>query len=359
MSDKPPADEPTEVEPPAGPPPPPPPVDKPAAKRETLFPSLKPVVLLGFVAVVVVAALIGFLVLGGDDSKDSDTQEAADTTPPPPELPEGAVAFVADVDDGEIDQAALDAAVDQAAASQGGKTPGPGTPKYNAVLVPAVSDLLLGVWVRGEATERDVEVTETEIDDELGTIIKEQFGGQEKFEKFLDDSGFSEEEARERVELQLLTQCIQDQVVPQDPEAESTATSGCEGEEEVDVTDEEIDTFYDENSEQFTVGGKTQPLDDATRDQIRQQLVTQEQQEAVTEFQDDFTAKWRERTVCSDDLVADDPDGTVEDQLAERCANFELPETPEPEEVPPGTVPPGAPPGTAPPGGAPPTVPPG
>ncbi len=46
--------------------------------------------------------------------------------------------------------------------------------------------------------------------------------------------------------------------------------------------------------------------------------------QAVTDFQDAFVAKWRARTVCSDDLLADDEDGTVQTQLAERCSNFSV-----------------------------------
>ncbi|MDX6587517.1 MAG: foldase protein PrsA [Solirubrobacterales bacterium] len=336
-------------------------------------------------------------------------------------LPDGATAFVDDVDDGEITSDELDVAIEQAAAAEGGAdVPEPGTPQYNAALVPALSDLLLGRWVRGEAEERGIEVTEREIDVELETIIEQQFGGQKEFDKFLEESGFSEEDALGRVELQLLTQCIQDQVIPQDPEAEAPTTQreGCQGEEEVEITDDEIQKFYDDNIAQFetpetrdvrtllnpdedkaqeaadqlaedssaeawkdvtkelsteeetaALGGlrpgvaegqndpaldaaifeatagevvgpietdagfyvievekvneaATQPLDEATSAQIRQQLVTQEQQQAVTEFQDTFVAKWRARTVCSEDLLADDEDGTVQSQLAERCSNF-------------------------------------
>jgi parvulin-like peptidyl-prolyl isomerase len=338
-------------------------------------------------------------------------------------LPDGATAYVEDVDDGEITQDDLDVAIEQAAAGQGGEVPEAGTPQYNAALVPALSDLLLGRWVRGEADERGIEVTDREIDVELQTIIEEQFGGQQEFEKFLEQSGFSEEDALDRVELQLLTQCIQDEVVPQDPEAPapSTERQGCQGEEEVEITQDEIQKFYDDNIAQFEtpetrdvrtllnpdeekaqeaadrlaedptaetweevakepstdketadLGGlrpgvqqgqnepaldeaifsaaegevvgpievegtgfyviqvdkvnaaSTQPLDQATSDQIRQQLVTEEQQQAVTDFQDEFVAKWRARTVCSDDLLADDTDGTVESQLAERCSNFSV-----------------------------------
>ncbi len=336
-------------------------------------------------------------------------------------LPDGATAFVDEVDDGEITQEELDVAIQQASASEGNaQPPEPGTPQYNAVLVPALSDVLLGRWVRGEAEERGIEVTEREVDVELETIIEQQFGGQDEFEKFLEQSGFSEEDAFDRVELQLLTQCIQDRVIPQDPEAEAPTAQrqGCQGDEEVEITDDEIQGFYDDNITQFetpetrdvrtllnpdekkaqeaadllaedssaaswkdvtkdlsteeetaALGGlrpgvapgqnepaldeaifsaaegevvgpiesdsgfyvievekineaATQPLDEATQAQIRQQLVTQEQQQAVTDFQDEFVAKWQQRTVCSEDLLADDDDGTVESQLAERCSNF-------------------------------------
>ena len=336
-------------------------------------------------------------------------------------LPDGAAAFVDEVDEGEITQEELDVAVEQAAAAEGGgEPPESGTEQYNAVLVPALSDLLLGRWVRGEAEERGIEVTEREVDVELETIIEQQFGGQREFENFLEESSFTREDALERVELQLLTQCIQDQVIPQDPQAEAPAAQreGCQGDEEVEITDEEIQAFYDDNIAQFEtpetrdvrtllnpdeeeaqeaadlladdssaaawtevtqelsteretaeLGGlrpgvaqgqndpaldeaifsaeegevvgpveteagfyvlevetinaaETQPLDEQTSAQIRQQLVTQEQQQAVTEFQDSFVSKWRERTVCSEDLIGDDADGTVQTQLAERCSNY-------------------------------------
>ena len=336
-------------------------------------------------------------------------------------LPDGATAFVDEVGDGEITEDELNAAIEQAAAAEGNaEPPEPGTPQFGATLVPALSDLLLGRWVRGEAQERGIAVTEREVDVELETIIDEQFGGQEEFDKFLEQSGFSEEEARGRVELQLLTQCIQDQVIPQDPEAEAPTTQreGCQGDEEVEITDDEIQKFYDDNIAQFEtpetrdvrtllnpdedkaqgaadeltddptaatwkdvtkrlsteqetapLGGlrpgvaqgqnepvlddaiftaaegeivgpieadagfyvlevekineaATQPLDEDTSAQIRQQLVTQEQQQAVTDFQETFVTKWQARTVCSEDLLTNDDDGTVQSQLAERCSNF-------------------------------------
>ena len=337
-----------------------------------------------------------------------------------PSLPDGAVAFVEDVEDGEVTQEEFDAAIERSA--QGGQPPEPGTPQFNAAKVPAISDLLLERWVRGEAEERGVEITDREIAAELQTIIDEQFGSQKEFDRFLEESGFSEEEANERVELQLMTQCIQDQVIPQDPEADAPTTErgGCQGDEEVDIAEDDIQAFYDDNISQFEtpetrdirilvnpdeaeaqeavdqlgddptaadwkqvtkelsadeatkdLGGsrpgvaegqnepevdeaifsatpgevvgpietetgfsvlevekvneaQTQPLDEATSDQIRQQLVTQQQQEAITQFQETFVQKWRARTVCSEDLLTGDEDGTIESQLAERCSNFSV-----------------------------------
>lgn len=57
----------------------------------------------------------------------------------------------------------------------------------------------------------------------------------------------------------------------------------------------------------------TQELDDQTREQIRQTLVAQRQQELGTRFQTNFTTKWTSRTVCADDYVN------------ERCSNAEPP----------------------------------
>jgi len=341
-----------------------------------------------------------------------------------PSVPEGAVAFVEDVSSGDVTQEEFEAAVAQASASEGSaEPPAPGTPQFNAAKVSAVSDLLLQRWVSGEAEERGIEVTDREIETELETIIDEQFGSQKEFDRFLEQSGITEEDANERVRLQLQTSCIQDQVIPQDPEAEAPTAQreGCQGDEELEITDQEIEDFYDENIAQFEtpetrdvrtllnpsedkaqqavdelgddpdaqtwkevtaklstdeatadLGGlrpgvapaqnepvldeaifsatdgevvgpietqtgfyvievetineaQTQPLDEATIGQIRQQLVTQEQQQAVTEFQETFIAKWQARTVCSDELITDDADGTVESQLSLRCANFGVP----------------------------------
>ena len=51
---------------------------------------------------------------------------------------------------------------------------------------------------------------------------------------------------------------------------------------------------------------ETQPLDEATSDADPLAARHAGAAAAVTEFQDEFVAKWRARTVCSEDLMAND-----------------------------------------------------
>jgi len=55
---------------------------------------------------------------------------------------------------------------------------------------------------------------------------------------------------------------------------------------------------------------RTQPLTGQVREQIRQQLLQQDQQELFSAFVDDYGSKWASRTFCADGFVTD------------RCANF-------------------------------------
>lgn len=324
-----------------------------------------------------------------------------------PSLNEGSIASIEEVEQGDVSEEQFERALAQAAARQGlREPPDPGTPQYEEVRNAALDDLLLSRWVRGEAAELDIEVSEREIEQELDQVIEQQFGGQQQFDRFLEQQGFSDEEARERIELQLLSQRIQARVIPEDP----------------DISDEAIDDFYDRNVEQFRVpetrdvrtllnpdrakaedalsdlqeddspaawkrvttelstdeatsgagglresviegqlapeldtavftasegellgpvdteGGfylaqvqsinpsETQPLDEQTRGQIRQQLATQRQQEIAVAFEAEFLSKWRSRTACDEDFaiercenappaddgcVGDDPDEEI------------------------------------------------
>jgi parvulin-like peptidyl-prolyl isomerase len=153
-----------------------------------------------------------------------------------PSVPSGDVALVQDAPDGHISQAEFNRALVQAAARQGVKqVPKPGDQGYDTLRDLAMSDVILTRWVQGEAEERGISVSDTEVSDQLNQIIKQQFQGQAGFQTFLKKSHFTEAEARQKVALNALSQHIQDAVLPQNPS----------------VSDTDIKNFYEQNKSQF------------------------------------------------------------------------------------------------------------
>ena len=153
-----------------------------------------------------------------------------------PSVPSGDVAVVEEAPDSEITQEEFDSGLEQSAALQGvTEVPPPDDPQYATLRDSAMSDLLLGRWVRGEASERGISFSESEISTGLDGVIEQDFGGQKEFEKFLKEAHFTLEQASERVELRLLSDELQKRVLDQ--------AAG--------VSDSEIEDFYNANVAQF------------------------------------------------------------------------------------------------------------
>jgi foldase protein PrsA len=189
-----------------------------------------------------------------------------------PSIPSDAVAVVEDAPNGTVTQEEFDSALEQAAARQGlPKPPAPDSPQYAALRDAAMSDLLLARWVLGEAEERGITVSDTEINNQIDQI-KQQSGGQQGFEQLLEQSGFTLEQARERIELQLLSNQIQEQVL---------------GKGQPSVPEEQIENFYEANKDQFT-----QPETRDVREIVNKDLAQVEQAKTALE-QDDSPANWK------------------------------------------------------------------
>jgi parvulin-like peptidyl-prolyl isomerase len=153
-----------------------------------------------------------------------------------PSVPEGDIAVVEDAPDGTISKEDFDRALEQTAVRQGVRdVPAPDDPQYQAIADSAESDLLLARWVAGEAEERGIEVSDRQIDQQLEQVKQQQFGSEKAFQRFLDQSGFTPEEARERIELQLISDQIQRDVLPEQPA----------------VSDDEVKAAYEANQAQF------------------------------------------------------------------------------------------------------------
>jgi parvulin-like peptidyl-prolyl isomerase len=154
-----------------------------------------------------------------------------------PEVPEGAVAVVEEVDEGEISMDDFEVSLEQVAASQGvrGGPPKPGDEQYEAFKEQAMSDLVLQKWVEGEAADRGITASDREVEQQLEQIKQQNFGSEKEYQRFLEESGFTEEEALERVRLSVLSQKIQEELV--------------QGSE--DVAQEDIEVLYEQQKAQF------------------------------------------------------------------------------------------------------------
>jgi foldase protein PrsA len=155
-----------------------------------------------------------------------------------PEVPDGDVAVIEDAPDEIVTAGDLDAAIKFLAAGQGlREPPAPDDPQYAQYVQAATSDAILSHWVRGEAAERGIEVFDREIDQRLEQVINDpqQFGSQQAFDRYLERTGITVDQVRERIGLTELGQRIQDSILPED----------------VEVTGDEIETYYDENRAQF------------------------------------------------------------------------------------------------------------
>jgi foldase protein PrsA len=188
-----------------------------------------------------------------------------------PSVPAGAVAIVEDAPNGTITKADFDAALQQSAARQGlPKPPSPSSPQYPTLRDAAMSDVLLSRWVLGEAQERGIVISDTEITSQLKQIAQQQFGGQKKFQAYLKQAGFSPQQARDTVEQSLITTQLENQIVPKSP----TLSNG------------QIESYYEANKSQFS-----QPETRDVREIVNKDQAKVEQAKALLE-KDDSAQSW-------------------------------------------------------------------
>lgn len=132
-----------------------------------------------------------------------------------PSVPSDAVAVVEEApgDSGEISEAEFQHALEQAAAQAGvKKVPKPGDPQYDELKETALNSLFEAIWLRGFADERGLTASEKEIDAELKKLKDESFQSPKEFRDFLKEAKYTRADVRERVELQVLSTKLQEQL---------------------------------------------------------------------------------------------------------------------------------------------------
>jgi foldase protein PrsA len=187
-----------------------------------------------------------------------------------PSVPSGDIALVQDSPDGHISNADFQTALQQAAAAGQTKVPPPSSPQYPALRDSAMGNLLLAAWVRGEAEERGITLSDSEVSNQLQQITK-QYGGKKGLQQVLKQAHLTPQQARGQIELKMLSDQIQKQVLPANPS----------------VSDSDVEDFYNANKVQFSVAESRDVRQILNKDEAKVR-----QAKALLE-KDDSPANWK------------------------------------------------------------------
>jgi foldase protein PrsA len=164
-----------------------------------------------------------------------------------PSVPAGDVAIVDGVDNGTVSQEQYDRAFQQTLARAGlDKAPAVGSSEYQDVNAQTMQGLLLGVWSEGELQERGIQITDSDIQDELDQV-KQSFNSEKQFERVVRQSKFCTKE-----EIQANTPAIEcEDVVNQGRLLALQRRLAEIFTAQPDVTDQDVKDFYEANIQAF------------------------------------------------------------------------------------------------------------
>lgn len=231
-----------------------------------------------------------------------------------PSIPSGAVAVVEDAPDdiGTITEAQFKHQLAQAAASAQIKpVPKPGDEKYDELKKAALGELLDGIWIRGQAAEMGISVTEKEVAEELKKLKAQAFKTEKQYKEFLKEAHYTQADVNERVEVQIVSTKIQEQI----------------GEEEAVPSKSEIQDYYDAaKASQYTQEEKREARSLTFKDKAKADKAKAELEK------DDSSKSWKkaaaESSIASSKktggLITDTEEGTAPEPL--HAALFEAPQ---------------------------------
>jgi parvulin-like peptidyl-prolyl isomerase len=151
------------------------------------------------------------------------------------EVPADAVALVDGEEIAKSDYDALIAQAKQSYKNQKREFPAAGSQEFQTLRNQAVQFLVQREQFEQEAAERDVEVTDAQVDARLKQIQEQYFGGDKaKYEKQLKEQGLSETQVRNDIRAQIVSEKLFEQIT-----------------REIKVTDAEVKKYYEENKEQY------------------------------------------------------------------------------------------------------------
>jgi len=131
-----------------------------------------------------------------------------------PSVSSGDVAVIEDAPEGfgTVTEDQFRHALAIAAATGKVPVPKPGDEKYEELKEAALGELLESIWIRGLAEEMGISVTKKEVAEELKKLKSQVFKTEKQFQEFLKESHYTLADVNSRVELQILTKQIQEQI---------------------------------------------------------------------------------------------------------------------------------------------------
>ena len=241
------------------------------------------------------------------------------------------VAEVQGVEDGIVTQEDLDALLTRVAEQQGLKKPPPSDdPQFPQFRDQALGEALLPLWIRGEAEDRGLTVTDTEIEDRTQEIVDQNFGSPKEFEDFVLEQGFCTEEeledgeptecqgVQDEVEVMILAEDLQEDVVP--PILAAVASGQPPEQSLIDsVPHDELEAYYDENTDQFEdEKGEVRPFEEV-EPEIATAILAEEAvpQEEVEDFYEENIDQYEVPETRDVRVIQNQDEAKVEDAIAE------------------------------------------
>src|SRR3954469_8507457 len=107
--------------------------------------------------------------------------------------------------------------------------------EYEGLRDQVLQFLISARWIQGEATDQDVKVSDAEVNKQFAQTKKQSFPKEKDYQKFLKDSGMTQEDILFRVKLDTLSNKLREKV-----------TKGKDK-----VTDQQIAAYYNKNKSRF------------------------------------------------------------------------------------------------------------
>jgi parvulin-like peptidyl-prolyl isomerase len=173
------------------------------------------------------ALALGVAVVGCGGDDDDESQSA--------EVPADAIAVVGDHEIPKSEYDRLLAAAQEQSEAQGQELPAAGTPEFAQLRNAIVRNLVEQAQYEIAAEELGITVTDEERDARLDEFKEQSFGGDEEaYQEELEKQGLTEEQVLKLVRARILQEKLFEQITS-----------------EVEVTDEDIQAYYEENRAQF------------------------------------------------------------------------------------------------------------